>query len=160
MRQLAGSGSHLEYLRSGKSIEKDVTVNNLSKMVSQSAPHTPVSAPNHSEGAIFKSVPRLFSEPMVGSKSKSPVHTTKTSRLERNSPRLSERKQDSLEESFKVRSWGAAVPVHSPKNLSKKENKFFLKSPLIKRDTRVQLERSNSRDKKVERMQSLDGTHV
>ncbi|XP_044268161.1 adenylyl cyclase 78C-like [Tribolium madens] len=150
MRQL-GSGSHLENIKSyNRSIEKD-TVNNINRMmVSQSAPHTPVSAPNHTEGPIFKSVPRLLSEPMVGCRSKSSSPATKTSKLERNSPQLGD--------SFKVRSLGPHVPVHtSPKHL--KKDKFFLKSPLIKRETKIQLERGGSKEK-PERINSLDGTHV
>lgn len=161
MRQL-GSGSHLENMKSYKSIEKDITVNNINKMmVSQSAPHTPVSAPNHTEGSIFKSVPRLLSEPMVGYRPKSCSPATKTSKLERNSPHLIDRRGDGdLSDSFKVRSLGPHVPIHSsPKHSAKKDMKFFLKSPLIRRETKIQLERGGSREK-PERINSLDGTHV
>ncbi|XP_063922796.1 adenylate cyclase type 8-like isoform X4 [Zophobas morio] len=162
MRQLGGSGSHLENMKAYKSIEKDVIANNINKMmVSQSAPHTPVSAPSHAEGPIFKSVPRLLSEPMVGYRSKQSSPATKTSKLERNSPHMMERRADNeMTDSFKVRSLGAAVPVHqSPKHGGRKDMKFFLKSPLIKRDTKIQLERGGSKEK-PERINSLDGTHV
>lgn len=82
MRQLSSSGIYLENIKSMKSIDRDVTSNTISRMaVSQSAPHTPVSAPIH-EGPVFKSVPRLLSEPIVN-RSKSCSPSTKTSRLER-----------------------------------------------------------------------------
>lgn len=158
MRQL-GSGSQLENMKSYKSLDKDIITNNK-MMISQSAPHTPVSAPNHNDGSIFKSVPRLLSEPMVGYRSKSSSPATKTSKLERNSPHLIDKREinSEMSDSFKVRSLGPTVPVHSsPKH--KKDMKFFLKSPLIKRDTKIQLERSSSKDK-TERINSVDGTHV
>ncbi|KAH0819801.1 hypothetical protein GEV33_002990 [Tenebrio molitor] len=159
MRQL-GSAGHLENMKAYKSMDKEITVNNISKMmVSQSAPHTPVSAPNHTEGPVFKSVPRLLSEPTVGGRSKSSSPATKTSKLERNSPHMLDKRADSeMSDSFKVRSLGPSVPVHSPKHTARKDMKFFLKSPLIKRDTKIQLERATSKEK-PERINSLDGTH-
>lgn len=82
MRQLSGSGIYLENMKSMKSIERDVTSNAINKMaVSQSAPHTPVTAANH-EGPIFKSVPRLLSEPIVN-RTKGGSPSNKTNRLER-----------------------------------------------------------------------------
>lgn len=82
MRQLSSSGIYLENTKSMKSIDRDVTSNTISRMaVSQSAPHTPVSAPTQ-DGPVFKSVPRLLSEPIVN-RSKSCSPSTKTSRLER-----------------------------------------------------------------------------
>lgn len=82
MRQLSSSGMYNDNTKSMKSIDRDATSNTISRMaVSQSAPHTPVSAPNH-ESSIFKTVPRLLSEPIVN-RSKSCSPCTKTSRLDR-----------------------------------------------------------------------------
>lgn len=82
MRQLSSSGMNFENTKYMKSIERDATSNTISRMaVSQSAPHTPVSAPNH-EAPVYKSVPRLLSEPLVN-RSKSCSPNTKSSRLER-----------------------------------------------------------------------------
>lgn len=103
MRQLSSSGTYLESMKSMKSIDRDATSNTISRMaVSQSAPHTPVSAPSH-EGPIFKSVPRLLSEPIVN-RSKSCSPSTKTSRLERrtsasNDTRIEEHVGDDMNES-------------------------------------------------------------
>ncbi|KAG5885373.1 Adenylyl cyclase 78C [Gonioctena quinquepunctata] len=161
MRQLSGSGNYLENMKYMRSIDVDVTSSNINRMtVSQSAPHTPVSASNH-EGPIFKSVPRLLSEPIVN-RSKSCSPCTKTSRLERNISNLADRKTEGFttdhNDSFKVKPAGV-VPVHSPKHLNKKESKFSLKSPLIRRETKTQLENSINTDK-LNKMNSLDGTHV
>lgn len=82
MRQLSSSGIYLENTKSMKTIERDVTSNTISRMaISQSAPHTPVSAQTN-DSPIFKSVPRLLSEPIVN-RSKSCSPSTKTNRLER-----------------------------------------------------------------------------
>lgn len=156
MRQL-GSGSHLDNTRSYKSIDRDTPNNNPPRLtVSQSAPHTPVSS-NHSEGALFKSVPRLLSEPIVGSrlKNSSPAIRSidfKSSKSERNSPYLLDKKIDNLEintdgDSTKnLRGPNIPVPIHSPKCLNKKESKFFLKSPLVKRETKIQIESTSKPD--------------
>lgn len=161
MRQLSGSGYYLENMKSMKSIDRDPTINRMA--ISQSAPHTPVSAPNHNEAPIFKSVPRLLSEPIVN-RSKTSSPNTKTSKLERMSSVATDKKADSYNstdagDSFKIKNTGGVVPVHSPKHLSKRESKFSLKSPLIKRETKVQLENSINRDK-LNKVHSLDGTHV
>ncbi|KAJ8970862.1 hypothetical protein NQ314_000986 [Rhamnusium bicolor] len=139
MRQLSGSGGYLENMKSMKSIDRDVTSNTISRMaVSQSAPHTPVSAPNHNEAPTFKSVPRLLSEPIVN-RSKSCSPSTKTSKLERMASIVTDKKIENcnttdLGDSFKIKNFGGIAPVHSPKHLCKRESKFSLKSPLIKRE--------------------------
>lgn len=164
MRQLSGSGYYLENMKSMKSIDRDPTSNTINRMaISQSAPHTPVSAPNHNEAPTFKSVPRLLSEPIVN-RSKTSSPNTKSSKLERMASVATDRKNDSYNstdpgDSFKIKNFGGVVPVHSPKHLSKRESKFSLKSPLIRRDTKVQLENSLNRDK-LNKVHSLDGTHV
>nr|CAI5841533.1 unnamed protein product [Callosobruchus analis] len=153
MRQLSGSGTYLENMKSMRSIDQDPIPNNHHKMaVSQSAPHTPVSATSH-EGSIFKSVPRLLSEPIVNSlcyRSKSCSPGSKGHR---------DRKLDSyandLNDSFKIKNTNV-VAAQSPK---KKESKFSLKSPLIKRETKVQVDSSAHRDR-LNKVHSLDGTHV
>lgn len=64
MRQIGSQ--NLENMKSMKSIDRDITSNTINRMtVSQSAPHTPVSASNHSDNCQFKAVPRLLSEPIV-----------------------------------------------------------------------------------------------
>ncbi|CAH1986816.1 unnamed protein product [Acanthoscelides obtectus] len=145
MRQLSGSGTYLENMKSMRSIDHDPIPNNHHKMaVSQSAPHTPVSATSH-EGSIFKSVPRLLSEPIVN-RSKSCSPGSKGHR---------DRKLDSyandLNDSFKIKNTNV-VAAQSPK---KKDSKFSLRSPLIKRETKVQVDRD-----RLNKVHSLDGTHV
>ncbi|XP_072381948.1 adenylyl cyclase 78C isoform X1 [Diabrotica undecimpunctata] len=160
MRQFSGSGTYLENMKSMKSIERDVTSNTINRMaVSQSAPHTPVTAANH-EGPIFKSVPRLLSEPIVN-RSKSCSPSTKTSRLERQMSIAADRRDDVCEEfndSIRAKN-KAIVPVHSPKHLPKRESKFSLKSPLSRRETKIQIENAINREK-LNKVHSLDGTHV
>lgn len=177
MRQL-GSACHLEHTKSyHKSIERDIiVVNNASRMtVSQSAPHTPVSSsPTHQhDGAAFRTVPRLLSEPIVGARCRNNTTCsppTKTSRLENNSSFLKEKKLDNMNsfdmsDSFRVKPFTSSqqpVPVHSPKG-RKDVSKFFVKSPLMKRDTmRIQVENSiNLRDNNKDNVNSIsDGTHV
>lgn len=159
MRQL-GSVSQFENMKM-KSIDRDTTSNTISRMaVSQSAPHTPVSGPCHGEGPIFKTTPKLSeSEPTVN-RSRS---TTSPRHYYRNtsSPYFQERRLEanhSLDkgDSLKVKNQ-TVVPVHSPKSLAKRESKFSLKSPLIKRETKVQLENVKN---KMNRMTSLDGANV
>lgn len=163
MRQL-GSGSQLENIKSNKSIDRDTpTSNNPKTMISQSAPHTPVSVPNNPDGMFNKSVPRLLSEPIVGQRfrNSSPGVKSLDSRTSKTSPFLFDKKLDNLEvncdgiESYKSNK-NPNVPVHSPKGVSKKESKFFLKSPLVKRETKVQIENSTNGDRK----KSVDGTDV
>nr|XP_023015323.1 adenylate cyclase type 8-like [Leptinotarsa decemlineata] len=161
MRQLSGSGTYLENMKSMKSIDRDVTSNTLNRMtVSQSAPHTPVSTSNH-DGPVFKSVPRLLSEPIVN-RSKSCSPCTKTSRLERNISILNDKKMEvctnDSNDTSKAKPTGV-VPVHSPKHLNKKESKFSLKSPMTRRETKIQLENSMNRET-LNKVHSLDGTHV
>lgn len=164
MRQLSGSGYYLENMKSMKSIDRDTTSATINRMaVSQSAPHTPVSAPSHNEAPVFKSVPRLLSEPLVN-KSKTSSPNTKTSKLERMSSLATEKRSDNfnaadLGDSFKIKNIGGIVPVHSPKLLCKRESKFSLKSPLIRRETKIQMEAASNRDK-LNKVHSLDGTHV
>ncbi|KAJ8960771.1 hypothetical protein NQ318_020065 [Aromia moschata] len=140
MRQLSGSGVYFENMKSMKSIDRDATCNTISRMAS---------------------VPRLLSEPIVN-RSKSCSPSTKTSKLERMASNAAEKKVEyaatDLNDSFKLKNPGGIVPVHSPKHLSKRESKFSLRSPLIKRDTKLQMENSN-RDR-LNKVHSLDGTHV
>lgn len=158
MRQL-GSVSQLENMKM-KSIDRDTTSNTISRMaVSQSAPHTPVSGPCHNEGPIFRTTPKLSeSEPTVN-RSKS---TTSPRHYYRNmSPYFQEKRLETnnsfdKSDSLRVKNQ-TVVPVHSPKCLPKKESKFSLKSPLIKRETKVQLE--NVRNK-MHRMTSVDSSNV
>ncbi|XP_056644231.1 adenylyl cyclase 78C isoform X2 [Diorhabda sublineata] len=161
MRQFSGSGAYLENMRSMKSMERDLTSNTINRMaVSQSAPHTPVTAANH-EGPIFKSVPRLLSEPIVN-RSKSCSPSTKTSRLERQISVSADRREDviddNINDNIKVKTT-TIVPVHSPKHLPKRESKFSLKSPLSRRETKIQIENAINREK-LNKVHSLDGTHV
>ncbi|KAJ8920880.1 hypothetical protein NQ315_015673 [Exocentrus adspersus] len=162
MRQLSGSGYYLENMKSMKSIDRDPTSNTINRMtVSQSAPHTPVSASSHNEAPIFKSVPRLLSEPIVN-RSKNSSPNTKTGKLERMTSLASDKKPENiadLGDSFKIKNSGGIVPVHSPKHLCKRESKFSLKSPLIRRETKIQLENSINRER-LNKVHSLDGTHV
>lgn len=52
------------------------------------------------------------------------------------------------------------VPVHSsPKHTLKRESKFSLKSPLIKRETKIQIENAIN-TARLNKVHSLDGTHV
>lgn len=167
MRQL-GSAGHLESTKSYKSIDRDTPSIIIPRMmISQSAPHTPVSVPSHPD-SFYKSVPRLLSEPNVGCRTKnsSPgVKSIDSKKSDRASPFiLDNKKLDNLEvnlegvESFKsFKSPNMCVPVHSPKNLTKRDSKFILKSPLVKRETKVQIENNCS---KVDRKKSLDGTNV
>lgn len=115
--------------------------------VSQSAPHTPVTS--YGDGAM-KTVPRLLSEPLVTAKNHpSPGVKSlegKNSKCERISPFLN-KKSESVDNSCdeprvaKVsRAGSVCVPVHSPKGHSKKESKFSLKSPLVKKETKIHLE--------------------
>lgn len=53
----------------------------------------------------------------------------------------------------------AIAPVHSPKHVLKRESKFSLKSPLIKRETKIQMENAINRER-LNKVHSLDGTHV
>lgn len=154
MRQL-GSGSHLENTKSYKSIDRDTTIGNISRIaVSQSAPHTPVSAPNHTDSSNLKTVPRLLSEPLVSAKNPSPGNKSldcKSLKLEhRPSPRL-EKKTESVDNSSEVmdsvkvcRAASVCVPVHSPRFKVKRNGSFNLKSPLFKKETKVQMENNGT----------------
>lgn len=162
MRQL-GSGSQLESSKFySKSIDRDTTISNLSRMaVSQSAPHTPVSAPNH-EASIIKTVPRLLSEPLVSARNPSPGSKSldsKVSKPQRVSPFLEKRKDEQIterSEGTKVsRAASVCVPVRSPKHVIKKESKFSLK-----RNAKIQVEDTGGPPEKITRMNALDGTDV
>lgn len=161
MRHL-GSGNQLENSKFySKSIDRDTTISNISRMaVSQSAPHTPVSAPNH-ETSVIRTVPRLLSEPLVSVKNPSPGTKSldsKVCKLQNISP-FSEKKMEekqSQEELSKVsRASSVCVPVHSPKHMNKKDSKFTLR-----RDTKVQIEENSSSVEKITRMNAFDGTDV
>lgn len=166
MRQL-GSGSHLESSKSYKSIDTP-TINVPRTMISQSAPHTPVSVPIHPD-SLYKSVPRLLSEPNVGAKAKSLSPGIKSmdsasKKSDKSSPFFVDKKLDNLDVNLDavdgvktLKSPSITVPIHSPKNLNKNNPKFFLKSPIIKRDTKIQLENNV---KLESRKKSLDGTDV
>ncbi|KAF2879864.1 hypothetical protein ILUMI_26321 [Ignelater luminosus] len=158
MRQF-GSGTNLENSKSYKSIDRDTPVNALPRMtVSQSAPHTPVSASNHSDGQVLRSVPRLLSEPMVSSQTRNSSPgikslDNKVSKSDRNSPYLQDAKKldsadyvqvDGIDAYKNLKVPGASVPIHSPRSLTKRDSKFQLKSPLVKRDTKSKLENVNS----------------
>lgn len=168
MRQLE-SASNLDTSKSYKSIDRDTPTSNMPRLtVSQSAPHTPVSA-NHSETNIFKSVPRLLSEPIVGSRVKTYSPGVKSldnklAKSERSSPYFLDKKLDHIEANCEeennkcIKSLNTPVPVHSPKISNKKETKFFLKSPILKKDTKVQLENTNKNDKM--KFVTADGTDV
>lgn len=154
MRQL-GSVNQIENYKSSKPTDKDTASNHLPRAaVSQSAPHTPVSTPGHSECMPFKSVPRLLSEPAVNSKSRSLSPSGKmidlqNRRSEKNSPYLNDKKSETMDGNYenviKTARNTLFVPVHSPKDLSKRETKFFLKSPLVRRDAmKIQVESPKS----------------
>ncbi|CAG9767609.1 unnamed protein product [Ceutorhynchus assimilis] len=158
MRQL---GSQiLDNRKSFKFIDRDITSNTINRMtVSQSAPHTPVSTSSHSECLPFKSVPRLLSEPIVNRSRSSP--NTNPKKYQQKEIRKNGDNGgiiDTAENNFKIKAEAIVpVPVHSPKHLLKRENKFSLKSPLGKRETRVQMD---SNKDKLNKVHSLDGTHV
>ncbi|KAI4466400.1 adenylate cyclase type 1 [Holotrichia oblita] len=165
MRQL-GSANQIENYKSSRSNEKDAPSNHVPRAtVSQSAPHTPVSTPGHAECMPFKTVPRLLSEPAVNSKCRSLSPSTKmidlqNRRSEKNSPYLNDKKSENIESNYdnvKTVRNTLFVPVHSPKDLSKRETKFFLKSPLVRREAmKIQVESPKS-DKLTPR---VDGTDV
>lgn len=158
MRQL-GSGSQLESSKFySKSMDRDSTIGNISRMaVSQSAPHTPVSAPNH-DSCVIKTVPRLLSEPLVSAKNPSPGSKSldpKVLKSQRVSPFLEKKEEVEGAEGTKVsRAASVSVPVHSPKHV-KKESKFSLR-----RDTKIQVEDNGGPPEKITRMNAFDGTDV
>lgn len=112
-----GSGSQLENSKFySKSIDRDATISNISKMiVSQSAPHTPVSAPNH-DTSITKTVPRLLSEPLVGARNPSPGSKSldsKVCKTQKPSPFFEKKKEGEWTKVSRTSSF--CVPIHSPK---------------------------------------------
>ncbi|KAL1490421.1 hypothetical protein ABEB36_013120 [Hypothenemus hampei] len=149
MRQI-GSQNLMDGMKSMKSIDRDLTSNTISRMaVSQSAPHTPVSATNHYEGPPFKSVPRLLSEPIVNRSKSSPGSNGKR-------PHKDPIGGVENSENIKMKVSEPIVPIHfSPKHVLKRDTKFSLKSPLGKRDGKVHMDGS-----KLNKVHSLDGTHV
>lgn len=162
MRQL-GSGSQLESSKFySKSIDRDTTIGHISRMaISQSAPHTPVSAPNHDVN-IIKTVPRLLSEPLVSAKNPSPGSKSldcKVSKSQRVSPFLEKKRDEEIgegSEGTKVsRAASVCVPIHSPKHVIKKESKFSLK-----RNTKIKMEDNGGPPEKITRMNAFDGTDV
>ncbi|KAF5286670.1 hypothetical protein FQR65_LT12474 [Abscondita terminalis] len=147
MRQL-GSGSNLENPKFFKSIDRDTP--GMQRMtISQSAPHTPLCA-CHCDGQMIKSVPRLLSEPTVShTTNSSPIIKHYSSKSNNNSPYLQDKQEGFLHDvgdgGRVFKSAGVLVPVHSPnRSLSKKDSKFFLKSPLVKRDTKNKIDSINS----------------
>lgn len=133
MRQISAFGSQIDSLsgstKQHKSIERDATVTSIPKVcVSQSAPHTPIAYPNI-ECNSGKSVPRGLSEPIVTSRTK---HASIKFKHIETSPRV------------------LRTPA-SPKGINKKESKFFLRSPLAKRDNSFKFDRFNKKS---------DGTDV
>ncbi|KAK9712968.1 Adenylate and Guanylate cyclase catalytic domain [Popillia japonica] len=70
-------------------------------------------------------------------------------RSEKNSPYLNDKKSETMDGNYenviKTARNTLFVPVHSPKDLSKRETKFFLKSPLVRRDAmKIQVESPKS----------------
>ncbi|XP_030767972.1 adenylate cyclase type 8-like isoform X2 [Sitophilus oryzae] len=154
MRQL--SSQNLENMKSMKSIDRDITSATINRMaVSQSAPHTPVSSSVHLENTNFKPVSRLLSEPIVNRSSSLASH--KKSKAD-NKTVIDNGAIDETE-NFKVKPSEAIVPVHSPKHCIKRDTKFSLRSPLGRKEARVQIEAAHLRDR-LNKVHSLDGTHV
>lgn len=173
MRQLE-SVSNLDGTKSYKSMDRDTpTGGNMTRLtVSQSAPHTPVSA-FHSDINLFKSVPRLLSDPIVSSRTtrSSPgIKSLQLIRSERCSPYFNDKKIDNatdsncdLDNSNKSlrNSNTPMVPVHSPKIIDKRESRFTLKSPILKKDTKIQLDNVNNKyDNNKIKCIKTDGTDV
>lgn len=162
MRQF-GSGSNLENSKSYKSIDRENTGNMPRMTVSQSAPHTPVSAASHSESHNLKTVPRLLSEPIVSSHSRT-SSGGKFSKSDRSSPYLQDKKLNSLEDTNDTNGVGKSLKVpivnlsaHSPKVLLKRDSRLFsLKSPLVKRDTKSKLENIGATGKYTNNDATLD----
>lgn len=160
MRQL-GSGQLENSKFYSKSIDRDATISNISKMtVSQSAPHTPVSAPNH-DTSVTKTVPRLLSEPLVGTRNLSPGSKSldsKVSKSQKPSPFFEKRKEEQITEGEGTnipKTASVCVPIHSPKHIVKKESKFT-----VRRDTKVQMEGNSGPPEKITRMNAFDRTDV
>lgn len=166
MRQLE-SVSNLDGTKSYKSIERDTPTGLMPRLtVSQSAPHTPVTA-GHSDNGLLKSVPRLLSEPIVSSRTKNSPGVKsldmKFTKSERSSPYFTDKRLENSESNYEIDSTcnnksnkNAPVPIHSPKTNNKRETKFFLKSPILKKDTKVQLDNA-----KVDKtLHVKDGTDV
>lgn len=150
-----------------KSSMKEKDSSNRSRMhISQSAPHTPVSTPHENEGMTFKSVPRLLSEPLVNSNSHSPSQRSVDSGV-RKSPFLNDKKSeisqstlngDSCQDSLTVKNnYANIVPVHS-QFLTPKD--CIPKSPIVKRDTKIQLENNKMVHAKMSSNTDLDVTPV
>nr|XP_022908202.1 adenylate cyclase type 8-like [Onthophagus taurus] len=153
MRQL-GSANQLD---GSKSTDKETPMLTMPRAtVSQSAPHTPVSAPSNIEG-FLKTVPRLLSEPAVNSKSRSlspGVKSLDLNRKDKTSPFFPDKKITiDVDGNNSLKPKNNLISLPSPKLLSKKDSKFFLKSPLVKKETKIQIEG------KVERI-TTDGTDV
>lgn len=153
--------------------EKSTTRSSFHMHISQSAPHTPVSAPSHDNDANhFKSIPRLLSEPMVNLNSQSPSQKSMDSNL-RKSPFLNDKKsitselsaQDedkhhSNQNTLNVKNIQNIAPVHNSLLVPNKEN-FIHKSPLVKRNTKIQLENNKTVHAKMSpNSTDLDVTHV
>lgn len=161
MRQL-GSGCQLENSKFySKSIDHDATISNISRMtVSQSAPHTPVSASNH-DTSVVKTVPRLLSEPLVGARNPSPGSKSldsKVTKTQKPFPFFERRREEKITEGegTKVsRAASVCVPIHSPKHSVKKESKFSLR-----KDINVKIENNGGPPEKITRMNAFDGTDV
>ncbi|XP_066141819.1 adenylate cyclase type 8 [Euwallacea fornicatus] len=155
MRQIGSQ--NLETMKSLKSIDRDMTSGTINRMtISQSAPHTPVSSTNHCENSQFKAVPRLLSEPIVNRSRSSPSSNQKRTQKELNKTVVDNQALDKTD-SLKQKLSEAIVPIHhSPKHILRRETKFSLRSPMGRRDPKMQLEGNN----KLNKVHSLDGTHV
>lgn len=136
MRQL-GSAGQLDQAKIPKVVEKDTTISIPRMTVSHSAPHTPVSAPNHDP--ISNTVPRLLSEPLVTLRTMN--LSVKCKSVSQSNDKNTENGTDQLKTPANL-----SVPNQSPKNANKKETKFFLKSPLVKRDHSFKLNTANVKD--------------
>lgn len=172
IRQIENSGQNNSRKTSVK--EKGATKSSMRMHISQSAPHTPVSAPSHeSDAAHFKSVPRLLSEPSVNINSQSPSQRSMDSNF-RKSPFLNDKKsigselstqdgdshhRNSNQDTLNIKHAQNIAPVHSPLLAPNKD--FLPKSPLVKRDMKIQLENTKTMHAKMSpNTTDIDVTHV
>ncbi|GLV37822.1 Adenylyl cyclase 78C [Carabus blaptoides fortunei] len=158
-----------------KQQEKETMYNVLRPHISQSAPHTPVSAPQYEpDGVYLKSVPRLLSEPTVSTsgQSVSPGIRSLDSANSNRSPFFNDKKVDNCGNNAKedmsfnqskvgvksIQIQNNIAPVHSPKINNYNDNI----SPLVKRDTKIQLDipPKISQAKLAQNNNAIDGTNV
>lgn len=175
MRQM-DSGISLDSRKSSvKQQEKETTYNVLRTHISQSAPHTPVSAPLYEpDGVYLKSVPRLLSEPTVSTTGQnvSPGIRSLDSANSKRSPFFNDKKVDNCDNNVKddkqfnqskvgvksIQIQNNIAPVHSPKINNCNDNI----SPLVKRDTKIQLDipPKVAQAKLTQNNNAMDGTNV